>query len=206
MTYSLEDRVLALAGLIQAAWLTDRVAFNGEAEPNAFEATLGSLFSFQADTVAGVFGGHEHLRQGLEILSRVLANKGRPDDLRLTKYLIALAGHAERALKDDDLMDAVRRGLERTEQQKTHFEGWDAPVVASLADVYLKTIGTLEPRIMISGEPVRLQNPTNVDRIRALLLAGIRAAVLWRQTGGRKWQLVFSRRKMKETADRLLAA
>jgi len=206
MTYSLEDRVLALAGLVQAVWLTDRIAFTGDAEQIPLDATLGSLFSFQADTVAGVFGGREQVRQGLEILSRVLANKGQPDDVRLTKYLVALAGHAERAEQDANLMDAVRRGLERAEQQKSHFEGWKPPVVASLADVYLRTIGTLEPRIMISGEPVRLQNPSNVDRIRALLLAGIRAAVLWRQTGGRKWQLVFSRRKLKDAADRLLAA
>lgn len=206
MTYTFEDRVLALAGLIQAAWLTDRVAFTGDAEQAALEASLGSLFTFEADSVAGVFGGRDHVRQGLEILSRVLGNKGRPDDVRLTKYVVALNAHAERAQQNDELMDAVRRGLERAEQQKSHFEGFDAPVIASLADVYLRTIGTLEPRIMISGEPVRLQNPSNVDRIRALLLAGIRAAVLWRQTGGRKWQLVFSRRKMKETADRLLAA
>jgi len=29
--------------------------------------------------------------------------------------------------------------------------------------------------------------------------------VLWQQTGGRKWQLVFSRRKLREAAERLLA-
>ncbi|HEX6929437.1 MAG TPA: high frequency lysogenization protein HflD [Gammaproteobacteria bacterium] len=206
MTYSIEDRVLALAGLIQAAWLTDRIAYTGNTEQAALDATLGSLFSFQADSVAGVFGGNRGVRPGLEILARVLDNKGGPDDLRLTKYLVALAGHAKRALQSDELMDAVRRGLERAEQQKTHFNGWEAPVVASLADVYVRTIGTLEPRILISGEPARLQNPGNVDHIRALLLAGIRAAVLWRQTGGRKWQLMFSRGRLKQAADRLLAA
>lgn len=206
MTYSIEDRVLALAGLVQAAWLTDRVAYTGSTEAAALDATLGSLFTFDAPDVAGVFGGHERLRQGLEILSRMLGNRGRPEELRLTRYLVSLMGHAQRALQNDDLMDAVRRGLERAEQQKSHFEGWDSPVVASLADIYVRTIGTLEPRIMISGEPARLQNPVNVDHIRALLLAGIRAAVLWRQTGGRKWQLVLSRRRLKEAADRILAA
>lgn len=206
MIYSLEDRVLALAGLIQAAWLTDRVAYTGEADEAALDATLGSLFRYSPEDVGDVFGGQARVRRGLEILSRVLDNRGRPEDLRLTRYLVSLLGHAKRAAQNDDLMDAVRRGLERAEQQKRHFEGWAPPVMASLADIYLRTIGTLEPRILISGEPVRLQNPDNVDRIRALLLAGIRAAVLWRQTGGRKWQLVFSRRKLKEAADRLLAA
>ncbi len=206
MNYSIDDRVLALAGLVQAAWLTDRVAYTGETEPAALDSALGSLFTFEASDVPGVFGGRERVRPGLEILSRLLGNRGRPEELRLTRYLVALSGHAQRALGNDDLMGAVRRGLERAEQQKSHFDGWDSPVVASLADIYVRTIGTLEPRIMISGEPARLQNPANVDHIRALLLAGIRAAVLWRQTGGRKWQLMFSRGKLKHAADRLLAA
>ena len=33
-------------------------------------------------------------------------------------------------------------------------------------------------------------------KIRALLLAGIRSARLWRQLGGHRWQLVISRRKL----------
>lgn len=206
MTYTLEDRVLALAGLVQAAWLTDMVAYKGEADEAAMDATLGSLFTFNASDVPEVFGGQARVRRGLEILSRVLDNRGQPDDLRLTRYLVALAGHAARALRNDELMDALRRGLERTEQQKEHFDDWDPNVVASLADIYVRTVGTMEPRIMISGEPARLQNPRNVERIRAFLLAGIRAAVLWQQTGGRKWQLILSRRKLKETADRLLEA
>lgn len=206
MTYSNEDQVLALAGLVQAAWLTDRVAYTGDAQQAALDASLGSLFTFEADSVPGVFGGRERVRAGLEILRRILVHKGRPEEMRLARYLVALAVHAERAANNDELMQAVRRGLERAEQQKSHFEGWESPVVASLADVYVRTIGTLEPRIMVTGEPARLQNPSNVDRIRALLLAGIRAAVLWRQTGGRKWQLIFARGKLKETVDRLLAA
>ncbi|HLU61656.1 MAG TPA: high frequency lysogenization protein HflD [Gammaproteobacteria bacterium] len=205
MTYSLEDRVLALAGLVQAVWLTDRVAYLGDADEAAVDASLGSLFTFDAPNVPAVFGGRGGVRRGLEILCRVLDNRGKPEDLRLTRYLVALAGHAQRSMRQPDLMDAVRRGLERAEQQKRHFEDWDANVVATLADVYVRTIGTLEPRIMISGEPARLQNPRNVDSIRALLLAGLRAAVLWQQTGGRKWQLVFSRRKLREAAERLLA-
>lgn len=206
MTYSLEDRVIALAGLVQAAWLTDSIAYTGKAEDTALDASLGSLFSFQAPDVAGVFGGPARVRRGLEILSRVLDNRGKPEDLRLTRYLVSLVGHARRATQNDELMDALRRGLERAEQQKSHFEGWDAPVMANLADVYVRTVGTLDPRIMVNGEPARLQNPVNVDHIRALLLAGVRAAVLWRQTGGRRWHLVLARRKLKLAADRLLAA
>lgn len=205
MSYSLEDRVLALAGLLQAAWLTDETAWHGRQDEAALDATLGSLFQFDPENVPAVYGGTRGLREGLEIIHRLLGNEGRPEDARLTRYLVALMNHAQAALNDSEVMDRLRRGLERAAQQKTHFEGWDEHVIASLADVYVSTIGQQEPRIMVRGEPARLQNPVNVNMIRALLLAGIRAAVLWRQTGGRKWQLILTRRKLRETAERLLA-
>ena len=41
-----------------------------------------------------------------------------------------------------------------------------------------------------------LQVSSNAARIRALLLAGIRSARLWRQLGGSRWQMVFSRRRL----------
>ena len=36
--------------------------------------------------------------------------------------------------------------------------------------------------------------------IRALLLAGIRSAVLWRQLGGRRWRLVTQRQRLLQIA------
>jgi high frequency lysogenization protein len=52
----------------------------------------------------------------------------------------------------------------------------------------------------VQGEPTFLQQSDNVNKIRALLLAGIRAAVLWRQKGGRRWQFIFQSNKILETA------
>ena len=39
-------------------------------------------------------------------------------------------------------------------------------------------------------------------KVRALLLAGIRAVVLWRQLGGSRTQIIFARKKMVELAKR----
>ena len=57
----------------------------------------------------------------------------------------------------------------------------------------MKTISTITPRIMVSGNPAHLNNPENANRIRALLLAGIRGAMLWRQSGGGRWTLLLRR-------------
>jgi high frequency lysogenization protein len=48
----------------------------------------------------------------------------------------------------------------------------------------------------VHGDMRFLQQPSNAAKIRALLLAGIRSARLWRQLGGHRWQLVFSRGKL----------
>ncbi len=57
---------------------------------------------------------------------------------------------------------------------------------------------------MVRGEPLHLQNPDNAARIRVALLAGIRAAVLWRQAGGSKWQFLLQRRKTAAKARELV--
>lgn len=206
MNHSYEDRVLALAGVFQAACLTDQTAWHGREDETERDAALGSLFQFNPGDVGEVFGGVRNLRTGLEAIARVMGKEGRPEDMRLTQYVIGLLNHARRIRKDDNMAKTLREGLERAAQQKSHFETWDEHVLSSLADVYSNTIGKLEPRIMVRGEPARLQNPRNVKMIRALLLAGIRAAVLWEQTGGSRWQLLFQRRKLGETAKGLAAA
>ena len=49
MAKSLRDKVIALAGITQAALLVDQVAHTGEAEPMALQASIGSLFEFDPD-------------------------------------------------------------------------------------------------------------------------------------------------------------
>jgi high frequency lysogenization protein len=58
---------------------------------------------------------------------------------------------------------------------------------------------------MVSGENSYLESPDMANKVRALLLAGIRAAVLWRQCGGSRWQLLFKRRAIIKAAETLLA-
>jgi high frequency lysogenization protein len=41
-----------------------------------------------------------------------------------------------------------------------------------------------------------LNQPALVERIRAALLAAVRAAVLWRQIGGTQWRLLLQRKQI----------
>ena len=60
------------------------------------------------------------------------------------------------------------------------------------ADLYSSIISPNFPKLIIFGEEEYLQRIDNQELIRALLLAAIRAIVLWRQVGGRRRFFHFS--------------
>ncbi len=57
---------------------------------------------------------------------------------------------------------------------------------------------------MVKGEEKFLSQTNNANKIRALLLSGIRSAVLWRQVGGNRWQLLLKRKYFVSEANRIL--
>jgi high frequency lysogenization protein len=102
------------------------------------------------------------------------------------------------------MVEKIRKGIELATQRLDHFPMLHENILAQLADIYAETVSTLQPRIMVQGEPLHLQNQDNINLIRALLLAGIRAALLWRQCGGSRRQLLFGRRKIGVRVEQLL--
>ena len=66
-------------------------------------------------------------------------------------------------------------------------------------------ISPLGPRIQVTGAPQVLQNSQVQSKVRATLLAGIRAAVLWQQVGGGRLQLMFSRQRLLREAKTILS-
>lgn len=201
---SLSNQTIALAGIAQACSLVRQLATNGNADLEAMTASIGSVLKIDSDSVADVYGGLTGVKLGLEQLdlqltSRVVAN---PEQARYAAQLV----HLQKQLSQNpDMLDKIRIGITKAQNQAEHFGVMHENVLANLADVYHGTISTLQPRIMINGDPQHLGNQTTVNKIRALLLAGIRASLLWRQCGGSRWHLVLSRTKLQNEAKRLRA-
>jgi high frequency lysogenization protein len=57
---------------------------------------------------------------------------------------------------------------------------------------------------MVQGNPHYLGQAGVVAEIRALLLAAVRSAVLWRQMGGSYWDFLLARKAMVDAVDRAL--
>lgn len=212
MARPFHDQVIALAGVFQSARLVQQLARDGRAEPGAFRDSIRSVLTVDAPDVASVYGGVGGVRFGLELLRSKLAGRSTPADVELARYVIAMM-HLEGLLRRKPAMqEAIRAGIETAQNQMKFFET-DAGnedvhplLVEKLAELYAQTISVLGPRIMVSGEHGHLANPAIAAKVRATLLAGIRAAVLWRQLGGRRWQLLFMRGKVARAAEQLLAA
>jgi high frequency lysogenization protein len=73
-----------------------------------------------------------------------------------------------------------------------------------MAAIYVDVISPLGPRIQVTGHPLSCKARRQA-KVRATLLAGIRAAVLWHQVGGGRLQLMFSRNRLTTQAKQILA-
>jgi len=203
MSKTLTDRTLALGGIFQAVYLVDQVARRGMLPQAEFETSIGSLFEMSPASTEAVFGSRFEIKRGLQTLCEQLSGEQDKRNIYIMRYAINLLQLERKLSKRPEMLKQIADGLDGAGHQLKHFGLTHSNVIARLADIYVNTISTLTPRIIVSGENNHLQNTENANKVRALLLAGIRAAVLWRQCGGNRWQLLLQRRKIIETAGRL---
>lgn len=197
-----EERVIAIAGALQAGRLVRLLATRGEADAGAMRISIGSIFKIDADNAADVFGGIANLRLGFETLVSQVESPQR--DPLLTRLLMNVIRVERAAARRPDLMQSLREGIQ-TIARSVGFEPDSEETIRRLAKLYAGTLSTLRPRVMVEGNPQCLKNEANVERIRALLLAAIRATVLWRQLGGSQLRLFFRHRQYAMMARGLLA-
>lgn len=197
-----EERVLALAGLFQACVLAQELANEGRCDETAMEAGVASVFRIDAPSVVGVFGNISNLRLGLRHLIAQL--DGNERDMAITRMAVTVMRLERSLAARPELLATLQQGIVAAQRQVEHFGQGSAQVTGRLAELYASTLSTLKPRVMVSGNPLQLQQPAVVEKVRANLLAAVRSAVLWRQVGGRQWQLLLYRRRCSMLARGLL--
>ena len=197
-------RTLALAGLMQAVKLVQRVAQEGAVELPGLDASLASVFRLDADSVEAVYGSAALLAPGLQALIGHLEG-GQGRDAAASR-IAATVLHVERKLaRNPSMLQAIGEGVRDAGRQREHFGILHPTVIGRLGDLYAATLSRLTPRVLVQGNPVQLGQPEVVARIRAVLLAAMRSAVLWRQLGGSYWDLLLRRRQMVQAARDWLA-
>ncbi len=210
-------QTLTLSAVVQSAQLVRALAHTGSAPFPAIKALIDPLFALNAPSFNTIFPDLRLARPGLEWLT-VQARQRRSVEndevLRYTKNLLLLQ---TKLMADTDMQSRLGRRLQSMSplsaqysdpQRQTSTE----PVglhetersFEALATLYQDTISTLPFRIQVQGKVEHLQDERIANRIRALLLAGIRFAVLWHQIGGRPWHLFLLRGRINRIATSML--
>ena len=202
LNYS-QRQTLALAGVFQAAQLVHDLATRGLVDQHTFASSIGSILITDPETTADIYGGDFfNLRTGATTLRKVLL-KDSSVAPQVLHYAMGILVLNTKLAKNQPMLTAIGQRLDTVKSQAMHFNPTHENVLAALAGLYQDTLSTLSYRIQVKGNPTILQQTGNADKVRSLLLAGIRSAMLWSQSGGKRWKLLFSRKKILQDLDSL---
>lgn len=198
---------LALAGICQAAHLVQQLAHQGQCQPDALNVSLRSVIDLNPGSTLAVFGNDEaNLRLGLETLMAVLNSSSRQGmGAELTRYTLSMMVLERKLSGNKSALDTLAQRISQLDRQLAHYELGSETITSAMAAIYVDVVSPLGPRIQVTGSPAVLQNPLLQSKVRATLLAGIRAAVLWQQVGGGRFQLMLSRQRLLREAKTILS-
>lgn len=199
MSRPIPERVLALAGLVQALAQVRRIAETGQSDGAVVQTAMDSVFRIDADTPQGVYGSAADVAPGLRLLRDYFTNQAK--DENLPRLALAVLQLERRFVRDSETANAVAEGISVISEQARDSGSTHPDVLSALGSLYADTISHLRPKVMVQGNPHYLGQPGVVAEIRAILLAAVRSAVLWRQLGGSFWDLLLSRKTMADAAN-----
>jgi high frequency lysogenization protein len=196
-----KEQTIALSAIFQAAELVSILAKTGQVDNASLQPLLESLLMVNAASTEDIYGGQWDCSTNLALgrkISRQALGKERssvnPDTLR---YALSLIHLENKLAKTPDMLSTIGQKIVQIEQKKAHYESvLHENMLASISGMYQDTLSKLSFRIQVQGDSRFLQQPQVANQVRAILMAGIRAAMLWRQLGGKRWHLIFKRKAL----------
>lgn len=194
-----DELQVALAGVCQSAYLVKSVARNKPYCENSYETTLTSIINTDPKTTVDVYGKLASIKLGFETLVAQLGDRSSKD-AEITRYIASLLTLERKISAKKGRLADIGERIDTIKRQTHMISLLDGQMVANLASVYIDNVSPLSHKIQVAGEPSALKQQSVQDKIRALLLGGIRSAVLWRQLGGTRRSIIFQRSKIVQSA------
>ena len=203
-----QDQLFALAGMFHACQLVDDMARHGSVDSKQLDIHLRALLNQNPETTYSVYGTDRedalhNLAPGIQAMQSLLGQNKKSAEPNVLRYLVSVAFLARKLSQNSAMLNRVGEGIHNASLQAETFSISHENVIANIAQLYKDTIGTFRQRIQVNGYADHLQQPVVANRIRCLLFAAIRSAILWNQLGGRRSQLLFQRRKIVDQLHRL---
>jgi len=197
-----KNRALALAAISQAVYLVNQIARKGNCDNEDFQTCIQSLFVPMPDCLAShsiqiMYGDHRSLHTGLRITGLLLSGENMEWGKALLTYSASAMALDKRLAKHPNTLDKLGEHMQRIRRQSEYFgDVTHDNILAAIAHAYGETISQLKPRIIVHGKSEYLSQSQHTHKVRALLLAAIRAAHLWHACKGSHIQLLFRRKQL----------
>ena len=197
----LKNETISLGAIYQACNEIKKIAWQGEINNNIIEPLINSVYQTTSEEIEDVFISIKRLNSGLDFLRRQLVGDAFSRDGEVSRYFEAIGILVKNMNKKDDVLNKLRTEL--TKQSMPINEDNLDQHALFLSELYLSTISTVEPRIIVNGDNKYLTDKKNAAMIRSLLLCAIRSYILWQQSGGSKFRILLFKKKIAELAVKL---
>ena len=197
----LKNETISLGAIYQACNEIKKIAWRGEINNNIIEPLINSVYQTTSEEIEDVFISIKRLNSGLDFLRRQLVGDAFSRDGEVSRYFEAIGILVKNMNKKDDVLNKLRTEL--TKQSMPINEDNLDQHALFLSELYLSTISTVEPRIIVNGDNKFLTDKKNAAMIRSLLLCAIRSYILWQQSGGSKFRIFIFKKKIAELAVKL---
>ena len=202
---SLQEQTLALAGLLQACRTVHEIAQLGMTSSDQLISAVNTIFITNPRDTLEVYGEVKNIYQGLDLLSELLVDWSAIPKSAPARTAVTIIFLERKLQKSTKLLKELSEGIVSlaADRERLPLTAGSPETTQRLSLLYKKTISQISPKIIIKGQPKNLTIGVNTERIRSLLLAGVRSAVLWRQVGGVKLDLVLNRKKIIRCCEEL---
>ena len=197
----LKNETISLGAIYQACSEIKKIAWQGEINNNIIEPLINSVYQTTSEEIEDVFISTKRLNSGLDFLRRQLVGDAFSRDGEVSRYFEAIGILVKNMNKKDEVLNKLR--IELTKQSMPIKEDNLDQHALFLSELYLSTISTVEPRIIVNGDNKYLTDKKNAAMIRSLLLCAIRSFILWQQSGGSKFRIFIFKKKIAELAIKL---
>lgn len=205
---SYSDIAIALAGICQSTALIPMLAQQGRCNKDRYHISIKSLFILSPRSTLDVYGNITNIRSGLVTLNTLLHSGKDNCQLDVIRYILGSLAVADKLRHNKEAQQKLLARLARIEithnwQDLNHSPEQEDALSYTLAGAYSDIISPLTTKIRVKGRPECLQNNLTQARVRTALFAAVRAAILWHQVGGNRWQFLFNRRRLLQATQLL---
>ena len=188
-----------------SAYAPYKTAWKGSYSQNDFDVCIKSVFVRNPNNYQEVYGNTDNIQTGLRALRTCFKDKHDKPAIERTRYMVSLMLLSKKIQPENTLGQQIGTTLSLLEEAATDLVNQREYIIERLAQLYQNTLSTLSPRIIVYGQPEILDNKQNAAVIRTLLLAGLRAVILWYQAGGSQLNLLTGKSRYLRQIDKLLA-